>query len=237
MKSVDLVNKIRDEVLKELFDISDLDLEKLLKDEEINRNKLLFMEGDKRKEFIELIEMEKHGLNNKNKKITPIKGKKNTSKDDNIEDTNHQQNNISNNNFNKNNKSDIIKYHNDDNPPPLDSSTYNFENRSIEELCKDDLFLSFLLKKIVNGEQIVQKENMENGNPSYTLGYYYQKASNASNKLSHLDEQSASLRKRVCLKLYNIIKQAVSHIILINYNSYHGILMKILKKVFFFLST
>lgn len=236
MKSVDLVNKIRDEVLKELFDISDLDLEKLIRDEEINNTKLRFMEEDKRKEFIELIEMEKQGLNNKNKKITPNKGKRNPSKDENIEDNNHRQNNSNNNNCNKNNKNDIIKYHNEGNPPS-DIPTYNFENRSIEELCKDDLFLSFLLKKIVNGEQIVQKENMENGNPSYTLGYYYQKASNASNKLSHLDEQNASLRKRVCLKLYNIIKQAVSHITLINYNSYPGISMKILKKVFFFLST
>ena len=63
----------------------------------------------------------------------------------------------------------------------------------------------------VYGEEITAGENVENGATSYPLSQFYLNAQSSSNKINKLDESSALLRKKVCLKYYNILKQIVRY--------------------------
>ena len=141
------------------------------------------MSKEEKNDFIEEIE------NIKNEKGKKLKSKKNS-----IEENPQTVES------NKQIKEDTTNYHN-----------YDVENKTIEELIQDEAFINFLIKKIVSGEQIVQKENVENGATSYPLSQFYLNAQSSSNKINKLDESSALLRKKVCLKYYNILKQIVRY--------------------------
>ena len=191
IKCVELINRIRDRLLKELFDFSENEIENIFKKNEKNVDMFTNMSKEEKNDFIEEIE------NIKNEKGKKLKSKKNS-----IEE-NPQivlKDNINKIESNKQIKEDTTNYHN-----------YDVENKTIEELIQDEAFINFLIKKIVSGEQIVQKENVENGATSYPLSQFYLNAQSSSNKINKLDESSALLRKKVCLKYYNILKQIVRY--------------------------
>lgn len=183
IKCVELINRIRDRLLKELFDFSENEIENIFKKNEKNVDMFTNMSKEEKNDFIEEIE------NIKNEKGKKLKSKKNS-----IEENPQTVES------NKQIKEDTINYHN-----------YDVENKTIEELIQDEAFINFLIKKIVSGEQIVQKENVENGATSYPLSQFYLNAQSSSNKINKLDESSALLRKKVCLKYYNILKQIVRY--------------------------
>ena len=183
IKCVELINRIRDRLLKELFDFSENEIENIFKKNEKNVDMFTNMSKEEKNDFIEEIE------NIKNEKGKKLKSKKNS-----IEENPQTVES------NKQIKEDTTNYHN-----------YDVENKTIEELIQDEAFINFLIKKIVSGEQIVQKENVENGATSYPLSQFYLNAQSSSNKINKLDESSALLRKKVCLKYYNILKQIVRY--------------------------
>ena len=185
IKCVELINRIRDRLLKELFDFSENEIENIFKKNEKNVDMFTNMSKEEKNDFCEEIE------NLKNEKGNV---KKNKSKKNSIEENPQTVES------NKQIKEDTINYHN-----------YDVENKTIEELIQDEAFINFLIKKIVSGEQIVQKENVENGATSYPLSQFYLNAQSSSNKINKLDESSALLRKKVCLKYYNILKQIVRY--------------------------
>ena len=191
IKCVELINRIRDRLLKELFDFSENEIENIFKKNEKNVDMFTNMSKEEKNDFIEEIE------NIKNEKGKKIKSKKNS-----IEENPQTvlKDNINKIESNKQIKEDTTNYHN-----------YDVENKTIEELIQDEAFINFLIKKIVSGEQIVQKENVENGATSYPLSQFYLNAQSSSNKINKLDESSALLRKKVCLKYYNILKQIVRY--------------------------
>ena len=191
IKCVELINRIRDRLLKELFDFSENEIENIFKKNEKNVDMFTNMSKEEKNDFIEEIE------NIKNEKGKKLKSKKNS-----IEENPQTvlKDNINKIESNKQIKEDTTNYHN-----------YDVENKTIEELIQDKAFINFLIKKIVSGEQIVQKENVENGATSYPLSQFYLNAQSSSNKINKLDESSALLRKKVCLKYYNILKQIVRY--------------------------
>lgn len=191
IKCVELINRIRDRLLKELFDFSENEIENIFKKNEKNVDMFTNMSKEEKNDFIEEIE------NIKNEKGKKLKSKKNS-----IEENPQTvlKDNINKIESNKQIKEDTTNYHN-----------YDVENKTIEELIQDEAFINFLIKKIVSGEQIVQKENVENGATSYPLSQFYLNAQSSSNKINKLDESSALLRKKVCLKYYNILKQIVRY--------------------------
>ena len=191
IKCVELINRIRDRLLKELFDFSENEIENIFKKNEKNVDMFTNMSKEEKNGFIEEIE------NIKNEKGKKLKSKKNS-----IEENPQTvlKDNINKIESNKQIKEDTTNYHN-----------YDVENKTIEELIQDKAFINFLIKKIVSGEQIVQKENVENGATSYPLSQFYLNAQSSSNKINKLDESSALLRKKVCLKYYNILKQIVRY--------------------------
>ena len=191
IKCVELINRIRDRLLKELFDFSENEIENIFKKNEKNVDMFTNMSKEEKNDFIEEIE------NIKNEKGKKLKSKKNS-----IEENPQTvlKDNINKIESNKQIKEDTTNYHN-----------YDVENKTIEELIQDEAFINFLIKKIVSGEQIVQKENVENGATSYPLSKFYLNAQSSSNKINKLDENSALLRKKVCLKYYNILKQIVRY--------------------------
>ena len=191
IKCVELINRIRDRLLKELFVFSENEIENIFKKNEKNVDMFTNMSKEEKNDFIEEIE------NIKNEKGKKLKSKKNS-----IEENPQTvlKDNINKIESNKQIKEDTTNYHN-----------YDVENKTIEELIQDEAFINFLIKKIVSGEQIVQKENVENGATSYPLSQFYLNAQSSSNKINKLDESSALLRKKVCLKYYNILKQIVRY--------------------------
>ena len=191
IKCVELINRIRDRLRKELFDFSENEIENIFKKNEKNVDMFTNMSKEEKNDFIEEIE------NIKNEKGKKLKSKKN-----NIEENPQTvlKDNINKIESNKQRKEDTTNYHN-----------YDVENKTIEELIQDEAFINFLIKKIVSGEQIVQKENVENGATSYPLSQFYLNAQSSSNKINKLDESSALLRKKVCLKYYNTLKQIVRY--------------------------
>ena len=191
IKCVELINRIRDRLLKELFDFSENEIENIFKKNEKNVDMFTNMSKEEKNDFIEEIE------NIKNEKGKKLKSKKNS-----IEENPQTvlKDNINKIESNKQIKEDTTNYHN-----------YDVENKTIEALIQDEAFINFLIKKIVSGEQIVQKENVENGATSYPLSQFYLNAQSSSNKINKLDESSALLRKKVCLKYYNILKQIVRY--------------------------
>ena len=191
IKCVELINRIRDRLLKELFDFSENEIENIFKKNEKNVDMFTNMSKEEKNDFIEEIE------NIKNEKGKKLKSKKNS-----IEENPQTvlKDNINKIESNKQIKEDTTNYHN-----------YDVENKTIEELIQDEAFINFLIKKIVSVEQIVQKENVENGATSYPLSKFYLNAQSSSNKINKLDENSALLRKKVCLKYYNILKQIVRY--------------------------
>ena len=188
IKCVELINRIRDRLLKELFDFSENEIENIFKKNEKNVDMFTNMSKEEKNDFIEEIE------NIKNEKGKKLKSKKNSIEENPLKD------NINKIESNKQIKEDTTNYHN-----------YDVETKTIEELIQDEAFINFLIKKIVSGEQIVQKENVENGATSYPLSQFYLNAQSSSNKINKLDESSALLRKKVCLKYYNILKQIVRY--------------------------
>lgn len=191
IKSVELINRIRDRLLRELFDFSDNELDNIFKKQEVNITKFSNMSKEEKNEFCEEIE----NFKNDKEKIKRNKIKKNSTEENPQTVLKDNINKIESNNTNKvDNKNE----HN-----------YNIENKTIEELIQDEAFINYLIKKIVSGEQIVQKENVENGATSYPLNQFFISAQASSNKINKLDESSALLRKKVCLKYYNILKQIV----------------------------
>ena len=191
IKCVELINRIRDRLLKELFDFSENEIENIFKKNEKNVDMFTNMSKEEKNDFIEEIE------NIKNEKGKKLKSKKNSIEENPLKD------NINKIESNKQIKEDTTNYHN-----------YDVENKTIEELIQDEAFINFLIKKIVSGEQIVQKENVENGATSYPLSQFYLNAQSSSNKINKLDESSALLRKKVCLKYYNILKQIVRYFLI-----------------------
>ena len=167
IKCVELINRIRDRLLKELFDFSENEIENIFKKNEKNVDMFTNMSKEEKNDFIEEIE------NIKNEKGKKLKSKKNS-----IEENPQTvlKDNINKIESNKQIKEDTTNYHN-----------YDVENKTIEELIQDEAFINFLIKKIVSGEQIVQKENVENGATSYPLSQFYLNAQSSSNKINKLD--------------------------------------------------
>ena len=196
IKCVELINRIRDRLLKELFDFSENEIESIFKKNEKNIEIFTNMSKEEKNDFCEEIE------NLKNEKGNV---KKNKSKKNSIEENPQTvlKDNINKIEGNRQIIEDGTNYHN-----------YDVENKTIEELIQDEAFINFLIKKIVSGEQIVQKENVENGATSYPLSKFYLNAQSSSNKINKLDENSALLRKKVCLKYYNILKQIVRYFLI-----------------------
>lgn len=196
IKCVELINRIRDRLLKELFDFSENEIENIFKKNEKNIEIFTNMSKEEKNDFCEEIE------NLKNEKGNV---KKNKSKKNSIEENPQTvlKDNINKIEGNKQIIEDGTNYYN-----------YDVENKTIEELIQDEAFINFLIKKIVSGEQIVQKENVENGATSYPLSKFYLNAQSSSNKINKLDENSALLRKKVCLKYYNILKQIVRYFLI-----------------------
>ena len=129
IKCVELINRIRDRLLKELFDFSENEIENIFKKNEKNVDMFTNMSKEEKNDFIEEIE------NIKNEKGKKLKSKKNS-----IEENPQTvlKDNINKIESNKQIKEDTTNYHN-----------YDVENKTIEELIQDEAFINFLIKKIV----------------------------------------------------------------------------------------
>lgn len=98
----------------------------------------------------------------------------------------------------------LIEDEKDDNKEKQENRHFRSEEKTkmlIDSNSNEETFIGFLLKKIIKDDQIIQKENIDKG--IISLSYFYK---NVYNKANNLNDQYAYLRKRVCLKLLNIIK-------------------------------
>lgn len=89
----------------------------------------------------------------------------------------------------------------------------NYENCTVEQIVNNNEFVFRLLEGVITNRQIFLIENMQKdvNYPSYVYQFSYNHLNNNnSNSNISTNEKYVSIRRKTCVKLYNIIKTSVS---------------------------
>ena len=178
MKSFELLSKIKDIVVKKLFEIDDIEIQKILKDSNKNTNfekAINFFHNLQEKREKAHESQFKKKLNFRKSYDNSVELTKFTSAEG-LDDTQHETNNCS-----------PVENKSNDQPKLNTTIEYKF----IDGESTHNLLIKNLL------QSVPQEDN--NG-----------KIFDCNIKENKLDDCHSSIRKKVCLQLYNIIKLAVS---------------------------